>query len=335
MAHEIMESDNIFSVKEVPWHGLGVILDSPPTITEALDAANLRWKVSLLPLFCQIPMDHSDNSRRTSGIFYEVQNRAVLREDTREILGTVGGGYEVLQNEDAFKIFEPLVESKNILLETAGSLKNGRRVWILARINTEGAEITKGDEIKPYVLLSNSHDGTMAVRFGFTPIRVVCHNTLSMAESADTSKLIRMIHTQGIYQNLETVRDVMDLSKASFSATIEQYKWLASRNISVADLDRYIKIVFDPEFEKKITIMEEAVDVTLTPSQKKVVQLFETGRGSDLPGRGTWWRAYNAVNEYLMYERGRNADNRINSAWFADGYNFNQAALNTALRLAA
>jgi len=316
MAHEIMNYDNMFSVKVTPWHGLGVILNDPPSVDEALKQANLDWSVSLLPLFCQLP----------NSCMEQVDRMAVVREDTNEVLGVVGNNYTPLQNIDAFDIFQPLVETKELLLETGGSLKNGRRVWIFARINVDGAEIGKGDEIKPYVLLSNSHDGTMAARFGFTPIRVVCNNTLTAAENNGTSKLVKLVHKSNIYDNLQMLRDMLDLSKARFEATIEQYKILANRDINSSDLEKYVKIV--------LTDSDEA-DTILTPTQNRIIDLFENGIGSDLPKMKTWWGAYNSVNEWLMYHRGRSVDNRLASVWYADGYNLNKRALDIALKLAA
>jgi len=329
MAHEIMENDNMFSVLETPWHGLGVVLDSPPTIEEALIQASLDWTVEKMPLFYNV----GDNN------FLEIDSRkAMMRMDTMEVMGVVGSNYTPLQNVEAFNIFRPLVETKDILLETAGSLKNGRRVWILARINTDGAEIAKNDEVKPYVLLSNAHDGTMAVRFGFTPIRVVCNNTLSMAEFGGSSKLIRLYHMGNVVDNLETLRDMLDLSKAKFTASIEQYRLLASKEINQTDLEKYVKIVFDKEFEKALEEArekDEPIEYILTPTQNKIVELFETGRGSDLAKSKTWWGAYNAVNEWLMYSHARTVDNRMNSVWYGDGYYINNRAMETALKLAA
>ena len=330
MAHELGVYDNMFSASGItPWHGIGIVLDSPPTIEEGLQKANLDWGVRLLPLYCQIPPDLE---------FHTVSNRAVLREDTNEILGTVGANYTPLQNRDAFNLFAPLVEDRSILLETAGSIRNGRRVWILARINTDSADISKGDEIKPYILLSNSHDGTLAVRFGFTHIRVVCNNTLSAAIFGKVSKLIRLTHTANIYNNLETLRGVLDLAKASFVASIEQYRSLASKDINVADLERYVKVVLDPDFKKefdKAQENDEDIDITLTRTQSLIIDIFERGIGSDLPKARTWWGAYNSVNEWLMYHKGRNIDNRLNSVWFGDGYNTNNRALEVAMKMAA
>ena len=327
MAHMIMEHDNMFSVGTTPWHGLGVVLDNPPSVEEALAKANLDWTVIPLPLYAVKPGD----------IFEEVEPRAIMRVDTEEILGTIGANWTPLQNAEAFGIFAPLVEDKSLLLETAGSLKNGRRVWILARINSDSAEIGKGDEVRPYVLLSNAHDGTMAVRFGFTPIRVVCNNTLSAAEKDGSSRLIRIIHTPRLHENIGALRDMLNLSKASFEATIEQYRFLASRDVNETDLMRYIRIVFDQKLEGPESGPNggKKEEEKPKPTENKIIELFESGIGSDLPKARTWWGAYNAFNEFLMYHRGQNADNRLNSAWFADGWKLNQVALNTALKMAA
>ena len=331
MGHEIMENDNMFSVGQTPWHGLGIILDSPPTIEEGIATAKLDWEVAPIPLYAKVKI-----GEHFKGI--DVQHRAILRQDTGEILGVVGPNWTPLQNREAFGIFAPLVEDKSILLETAGSLKNGRRVWILARINADGADIAPGDQVKPYVLLSNAHDGTMAVRLGFTPIRVVCNNTLSIAESADSSRLVRVIHSLQLHSNLAALRNMLDLSKTIFTTTIEQYRWLAGRDIIQADLEKYVKIVLSPDFEKELADAQaknEGVEIILSPTQNKVIQLFQNGIGSNLSKARSWWGAYNAVNEWLMYHRGQSADNRLNSAWFADGYNVNQRALSTALKMAA
>ena len=331
MAHEIMENDSMFSVIETPWHGLGKVLDSPPTIEEGLITAGLDWTVTPRPLYARVPV--GDYLRATP-----VDYQAIQRDDTGEILGVVGPAYQPLQNKEAFDVFGPLVEDGSLFLETAGSLKNGRRVWVLAKINADSADIGKGDEIKPYVLLSTSHDGTMAARLGFTPIRVVCNNTLSYAESSGASKLVRVFHKGDIAGGLAALRETLDLTKATFTTTIEKYRYLASKEISVADLEKYVKITFMPEFEeelKRAQDVEEAIEMILTPTQKKVIDLFENGRGSDLPKARTWWGAYNSINEWLNYMKGRDQDNRLNGLWFGDGYNFNRVALDNAIRMAA
>lgn len=120
----------------------------------------------------------------------------------------------------------------------------------------------------------------------------------------------------------------MDLTKAAFVVSVEQYRWLASRDIVQSDLVRYVKTVLSP------ADTEEGV-ASLTPTEKKVIELFESGRGHSLPKSQTWWGAYNAVTEFLSWIKGRSAEGRMNSLWFADGYRVNERALETALKMAA
>ncbi len=322
MSAEIQEHDMMFSTMETPWHGLGVVLDSPPSIQEGLKESKLDWDVKKLSLYAKTDKE------------IEVPAQAIMREDTQEILGVVGMSYEPLQNTEAFDIFDPLVSSGDLLLETAGSLKNGRRVWVLGRINTDGKDVGKDDPVNPYVLLSNSHDGTTAVRFGFTPVRVVCNNTLTAAERASSSNLIRLIHRKGIKENLEELRNMLALSKRSFEASIDAYRWLASRQINQKDLEKYVKIIFSDKPEETYkNFTQDDKDRKLTRSENKVIEFFEQGKGS-IAGTN-WWRGYNAFNEYLLWSRGIKIDNRIDSAWFGDGKRWDSLALDYAMRMAA
>src|SRR6185295_11897446 len=125
-------------------------------------------------------------------------------------------------------------------IETAGSLRQGKRVWVLAKINRDPLVIKGNDVVEKYVLLSNSHDGTLAVRVGFTPIRVVCNNTLSMAINSEASKLIRIKHTKNVVSNLESVQEIMNLADQEFQATAEQYRMLTRKDINSKDLEKYI-----------------------------------------------------------------------------------------------
>jgi len=174
------------------------------------------------------------------------------------------------------------------------------------------------------VLLSNSHDGSLAVRVGFTPIRVVCANTLKLAHDNVSSQLIRVRHTKSMNNTLDGIREIMNLANMQFEATAEQYRRLASRACNSEDLEKYIKIVFKKESE--------------TPQfqtlKEKITANFEHGRGSEL-SRGTMWGAYNAITEYLGYEHGRNNDNRLNSLWFGTSDNLNQRAFDEAVKMAA
>ena len=314
MSHAV---ENMFYVGQLPWHGLGVNLpdDALYNLESGIKLAGLDWTVGLEPLFM------ADGRR--------VPRQATIRSTDRSILGTVGPRYTPLQNSDAFNFFKPFLETQQAALHTAGSLDEGRRVWILAKLNLGNSEIVKGDEVAKYVMLSNSHDGTLAVRVGFTPVRVVCANTLAMAHSDDASKLIRIRHSSQVKVNLEKIREVMDLANQQFEATAEQYRDLAKRHINQSDLKKYIKTVLR---------IEEQDDAMSTRSKNiiaDIVERFEAGKGNNLTGvRGTYWAAYNSVTEWLNYERGHNGDTRMSSLWFGDSATISKRALAAAVEFA-
>lgn len=316
MAHEI---ESMFFLGETPWHGLGNRVLEAPSVGEALRQAGLDWSVGLKPIFM------ADGR--------EVPGKATVRESDNSILGVVGPRYRPLQNVDAFNFFNPLVESGLVTLETAGSLSEGKRVWVMARINDNSdLKIVGDDVIRKFILLSNSHDGTTAVRCGFTPVRVVCANTLAMAHNDGESAIVRLRHSKSVVANLESLREVMNLANQSFEATAEQFRQLASKQISRADLERYVKVCLDEQADAKLADLSKRKQNQIAD----IATLFETGRGMELAGvKGTVWAAYNAVTEYLTHNAGHNADSRYNSLWFGANATKNELALKGALALAA
>ncbi|WP_149112411.1 DUF932 domain-containing protein [Limnoglobus roseus] len=321
MAHEIEVVNGTASMAyfgKTPWHGLGTPLEESDLYdwTSASRKAGLDWDVELVPLV-------------TADTQATVTHKAVRRSTDNKVLGVVGPRYAPLQNKDAFGWFQPFLDTKEASLHTAGSLVGGSRVWVLARLTRDPLVIAEGDEVEKFLLLSHGHDGSLAVRCGFTPVRVVCQNTLSMAHAADASKLIRIKHTRDVLQNLANVRAVMNLANSQFEATAEQYRLLARKSINQSDLRTYVRRVFKLEDDQDAsTRMKNIVE--------EIVRLAETGRGNDLPSiRGTYWSAYNGVSEWLTHERGRSADTRMNSLWFGDGASTNKHALEVAVAMAA
>lgn len=342
----------MFSVKQTPWHGIGHVLnDAPDNIETAIKLAGLDWQVLKEPLVTR------DGAR-------EVPAQAFVRSDNGHVLGVVGMRTFPLQNDKAFEFFQPFLSAGEAQLETAGSLGEGERVWVMAKIQKPNSEIAPGDEVAKYVLLSNSHDGTLAVRVGFTPVRVVCANTLAMAHADKASKIIRIKHSQKVVQNVENIRDTMNLANEEFEATAEQYRLLARKQINQADLRKYVKTVFHMEEDEgkmktrtknildeivsrhneRTALVSELLEANAMHQQERevlaknlleqIVGNFEAGKGADITAtRGTFWTAYNAVTEYLNHERGHNQDTRLNSLWFGDSAKVNVEALGTALEM--
>lgn len=329
MAHQVQ---SMFSVQKTPWHGLGVILDDAPKSEDAIVAAGLNWQVEQRDLYVSLKAEDVPLADEYAKKRLWETHKALVRSDNHAELAIVGNTYRPLQNEKAFAFFDPFVEHKLASYETAGSLRDGKVVWILARLNRDPLVIGKGDEVNKYLLLSNSHDGTMAVRVGFTPIRVVCANTLALSMRAQDSKLLRVTHSKQTAAKLDQIQQIVNAANSKFEATAEQYRRLAKKNIYAKDLEKYVDIVFKfsttEESKRRANIREE--------THGHIIRLFETGRGSDLKtAKGTAWGLYNAVTEYLSYERGRSDETRLDQLWFGHAAGINKLALDEALALAS
>jgi phage/plasmid-like protein (TIGR03299 family) len=159
--------ETMFYTREKPWHGLGTMVAEAPTSATALTLAGLDWRVIQKDLL-------TEDGIEVPGF------KANLRDSDQQVLGIVTDRYTVVQNEEAFAFTDALL-GEGVRYETAGSLQNGRRTWILAKLPQR--YIISGDEITPYLVFMNSHDGTGAIKAAMTPIRVVCQNTLNLALS--------------------------------------------------------------------------------------------------------------------------------------------------------
>ncbi len=346
--------ENMFSVAETPWHNIGAVLNEAPTFAEGFKLAGLDWQVIMQSLL------------RADGENVDEFAKVFVRSDTNATLSVVGPKTHILQNDKAFDFFQPFLDAKECSLETAGSLDEGRKIWVLAKINRENSEIVKGDSVAKFVLLSNSHDGTAAVRVGYTPIRVVCANTLAMAHSNANSKLIRVRHSVDVAKNVEGVRNTMKIADEAFEATAEQYRFLASRNINQADVRKYVMAVMGLDEDEKIStrslnVLTEIIrnhddklktanvarilaNAELSAEMRQqenksileaVLENMEAGLGTDnKASTGTFWTAYNAVTEHLNYGRGHNEETRLNSLWFGANAKMNAEALQIAVEMA-
>ena len=323
MSHGILENDTMFSVKERPWHNLGTVLTEAPTIEEGIKQAGLDWTVSLRP----IVSDDTDRIQIST-------HKMVVREDLNQPLGVVGSDYKILQNREAFNFFDTFIENDLASLETAGSLFNGKKVFILAKINQQDMHISDEDIVEKYILLSNSHDGSQSVRVGYTPIRVVCNNTLSCAISNRQSNLIKITHRTNVAETLEAVRETMNLINQDFLATEEQYKVLAQKGVSKDTLEKYVKQVFSvKKLENIINDYEKGLEEKEEIEEGRKRLLSRVEEIFDLEPVHNAWTMYNSVNYYLNHDRGRTLENRYNSMWFGDSKRLDNRALQIALAL--
>lgn len=318
-----------FFVGETPWHGLGVILQKPPTVEEGIKLAQLDWTVKLKPLrFEDTGADHSDAEtyyKPLPGYF------ATVRDNDKRPLGVVGSKYVPLQNIDAFKWFQPFLDSGAVTLEAAGSLHEGAKVWVLARVAEKfggAAEVVDGDRLDNFILLANGHDGQTSVRTGFTTVRVVCQNTLSAAlnGSKATNKLLKIRHTSAAPVALSLVRDIIDLSRREFQANVDVYRILAATGCDERILKRYVREVYEPGTREDDEAIPRIVE--------QVCEYFRGGRGNQF-GKDTLWNAYNAITEHISHGTGKDRANRLDSQWFGRGAGIIQRALRVALEVSA
>lgn len=305
MAHEF--ESGFFAKNNPAWHGLGTVVKDSPSVSAGLALAGLAWDVIKEPCYLS-------DGRMIPGHF------ATLRETDRAPLGVVGPDWTPLQNSHAFDWFEPLVESGLVTLETAGSLRGGKKVWVLAKIET--VEVMPGDAVTQYVLLSNDHAGKASVRVGFTEVRVVCMNTMRAAHNSEASKLVKVRHNTRVVQSLEAVRSLLDVAKAEFVGSQEQFQALAKKPCGEETLRRYIREVFQPGKGEDPHAAKTQVG--------RIMPYFEEGAGAEL-SRGTMWGALNSVTEFVTHGQGRSQDGRLDSQWFGQGAKLIERAREVAL----
>ncbi len=263
--------ETMFYTREKPWHGLGVQVDDAPTSEDALWLAGLGWKVLQKEIY-------------TEGRIQIPGYKANVRDTDGRVLGVVTDRYKVIQNEEAFAFTDALL-GKGVRYETAGSLQDGKKVWLLARLPKEYR--IAGERICPYLVFSNTHDGSGAVRVAITPIRVVCNNTLNLALQT-AKRSWSMIHTGNIKGKVQEASDTLLRAEDYMEQLGKEFKSLRKITLSDRQVKEYIEILLP---------MEE----TPTPAQ---------GRNTLRLRRDMEQRYYNAPD---LQDTGKNAYRFINA----------------------
>lgn len=296
--------DTMFYYGETPWHGLGTELDHPATAEEAIVAAGMDWTVRV------------ENLQTVESGLFLPKARAVIRNDNDVILGdnTVGRKWTPLQNREAFGFFDGVVGEGQAIYHTAGSLGNGERVWILAKLPGE-IVLAKGDVTEKFLLLANSHDGSMLLSMLYTPIRVVCQNTLSAAIKGFNSKDdlgIKIKHFPSINAKIAEAQRALGLANQYFNKFEEQAQILVQKSVSEEEIGLVLKTVFPGEG-------------TRGDNTRGVVRdLFESEKNRVNGVTGTAWGLYNAITEYTDYARkvpkmDQDPTRRLSSIWMGTG----------------
>ena len=321
-------------VDKVPWHGLGTRLEDAATAEEAIQAAGLDWEVVKRPLFVVA----GDGFARIKDKVAIVQRGQAGQGDT--VFGVVSPSYTPLQNRDAFAFFDSIVGQGAAIYHTVGALGDGERVWVLAKL-PESIHVANKDDVDKFLLLSNSHDGRSSVQVKFTPVRVVCQNTLTMA--LEEGRTVRVQHHRNLEVGLEHAKDMLGIINARYAKIEKVFGEMAKVSMQSPRLDEYLGLVFpdpaplnedeggykgSPARIRRDRALEQA-RFNRTESGRLLVE----GRGNNEPAvRGTLWAAYNGIAEMIDHrQEGMNPDRHLRSIWFGQGYHTKARAYGVAV----
>jgi phage/plasmid-like protein (TIGR03299 family) len=312
MAHEIAKTadgrDAMAYVGDTPWHGLGQVLTADASLDTWATESGLDFKLNLSPIFYKPQEDNMTH-------LYKGKN-VIFRQDTSEALGVVSNRYKIVQPIEVLHFFKEIVGSA-AQLETAGVLRNGAHYWALAKM--EGEFSLGNDKVNQYLLLASSADGSLATQARLTTVRVVCNNTMQIAQN--NGQAVKVRHNS-IFDPTDVMKKLGEINAGfkAFQATAES-------------LAR-VKLTAD---KAKIFFATILGGTTEKPSRQAVraFQLFDgEGKGSDLESsHHTAWGALNAVTQLVDWENARTDDARIRSAWFGYGATLKQQALDALVTM--
>jgi phage/plasmid-like protein (TIGR03299 family) len=312
MAHNI---ETMAYAGELPWHGLGVKVDDNLSPADMQIAAGLDWTVE-------------KQSIVTADGIAIPQKKALVRSTDKSVLDIVGKEWEPCQNSTAFQFFDEFCKTGNMQMHTAGSLQDGKIVWVLAKVDEE-FELFGGDRVDSYLLFSNPHKFGQSIDVRFTPIRVVCNNTLTLSLNTDSKNAVKLNHKKAF--DADSVKEMMGLANMKLGTYKEMAEVLGGKRYKKDDVLVYLDSLF-PTYSKKER-GKTLHHTELSNPAKRAFELLETSPGHNYKP-GSWWNAFNAVTYYTDHERGKNADSRLTSSWYGQSKNLKQKALHKALELA-
>ena len=270
--------ETMMSVREKPWHGLGTIVQEAPTSHDAIEIAGLNWEVISNPIF--------DNMGR------EIKGyKANTRSTDESVLGIVSNKYQIVQNREAFEFTDNLIASGDVRYETAGSLRNGKQVWLLAKL--DGVKVA-GDDVDPYICFTNTHDGTGAIKVCMSPIRVVCNNTLNVALST-AKRMWSTKHMGDIESKLLEAKETLGLANNYMVALDEAADKFANTKITDTEIEKVLNDLFPVDLVKdtprKINNVKELKDNFYICYMMPDIAKF----------RNTQWGVINAMSDMVTH----------------------------------
>lgn len=331
MAHEIARSDGLVLTRQRAWHGLGVIVQDAPTPLEALKIAGLDWEVQQWPLKA---VDLHTELRITSDV-------ANIRSDTLGVLGVVGNTYQPVQNAEMAEFCAALGQSGEVKVESAGSIRGGKRVWFL--LQAKSIWIDGNDEVRPYLLVANGHDGTLAFTCQPTTIRVVCSNTLhaSLRQGESARTAIRFRHEGVIADKLGEVKHALGIFSQARTEFEARAQHLNAKEMTRAELQRFWLEVYTTAIDEVPANPVTSKEIEKVEQCRRVLAQWAANFDKDrarlqLPASA--WVGLNAVTEWLDHSRTVRAtddsarkDNRVLSNWWGPSAAVKSKAMELAL----
>lgn len=308
MAHEITATDGLVLSKTAAWHGLGTIVTESPTVGDALTLAKLDWNVSQLPLSAT-SLAVPGQPRR---IMVE-SHVANVRDDTGEVLGVVGNGWQILQNDELGAFAEAIADnSDGLRVETAGSIMGGKKVWFLLRGDSFEIDGTKADAIEPFILLSNGFDGKTSIRATPTTVRVVCSNTLhaviprSDSQGGFRAKRACFVarHSGSIADKIIEAKSALSMYLRGIDETRGAMNHLAGRDVNQAAVKQFFLEAYSTDFGIIPANPKNKAEHGQRTRAQSAFMSFAKRFDTERPIAGaTYWNAFNAYSGWLQHDR--------------------------------
>lgn len=320
MAHmlEIVEGKaQMAYTGDLPWHGLGTKVSNDLTPEQMLKAAGLDWTVDPVELFAEV-----GGKRLATG------HRALVRSTDQRVIDVITNDWNPVQNIEAFEFFNDFVAHGDMSMETAGSLKDGEIIWALAKVK-ESFDLFGGkDRVDAYLHFTNPHRYGQSIDVRFTPIRVVCNNTLTLSLNTKSKNMVKVSHRRQF--DADQVKEALGVAKQKLAKYKEMAEFLSQKRYNNESVVDYFQRIF-PVLTTKVDSKKE-----LSNSAERGLEIvkFNKQPGAEF-GKGTYWELFNAVTYMTDHEIGRSVDSRLTSAWYGANKNLKTKALELAAEMAS
>ena len=300
---------------DVPWHGLGVKVSNDLTPEQMLQAASLDWTVDPVNLFAEV----GDRKIATG-------HRALVRSSDQKVIDVITDDWNPVQNSEAFEFFNDFVAAGDMEMHTAGSLKDGKIVWALAKVKDSFELFNGRDQVDAYLHFTNPHQYGQSIDVRFTPIRVVCNNTLTLSLNMKSKNMVKVSHRREFDGDM--VKEALGVAKHKLAQYKEMAEHLSKKRYTNESIVDYFARVFPVLTQKEKARKDLSKSATFA-----LEEALHNQPGAEY-GEGTWWQAFNTVTYMTDHTIGRSVDSRLTSAWYGANKNLKTKALELAVEMA-